>query len=257
MTTPSTGTPQPEEASNRNRLAEVIWTASRADEGTISATGANKVADAVLASEWLSNRDAATRAEALQAVTAVLVEWGALSADESPASDDDFAEAIHDSGAWRLARDLRAALDLTGSSEPSPLLPNDTCGLCGGAFGSREDAVEHLRIDHQVSLPSDASGGETVTEQQDIEPEDEKVRPGRLFEHCAITTGYVGPDGPEAAIFEITEVTEDGKVYYGPAQRGMSTKATLWIWEHQFERDVLGSWLGDRHASNSGTGERP
>jgi hypothetical protein len=32
----------------RYRLAEAIWTASRADEGTISATGANHVADALL-----------------------------------------------------------------------------------------------------------------------------------------------------------------------------------------------------------------
>ena len=32
----------------RNRLAETIWNASRADEGTISATGANVVADAIM-----------------------------------------------------------------------------------------------------------------------------------------------------------------------------------------------------------------
>lgn len=36
-------------ATDRDALAEVIWTASRDDEGTISATGANHVADAVLA----------------------------------------------------------------------------------------------------------------------------------------------------------------------------------------------------------------
>lgn len=34
---------------SRDRLAEVIWEASRADEGTISATGANIVAAAVRA----------------------------------------------------------------------------------------------------------------------------------------------------------------------------------------------------------------
>ncbi|HUX72122.1 MAG TPA: hypothetical protein VMV41_16520 [Cellulomonadaceae bacterium] len=33
----------------RKALARVIWNTSRADEGTISATGANHVADAVLA----------------------------------------------------------------------------------------------------------------------------------------------------------------------------------------------------------------
>lgn len=32
----------------RARLAELIWNTSRADEGTISATGANHVADAIL-----------------------------------------------------------------------------------------------------------------------------------------------------------------------------------------------------------------
>lgn len=33
----------------REALADAIWTASRADEGTISATGANHVAEAVVA----------------------------------------------------------------------------------------------------------------------------------------------------------------------------------------------------------------
>ena len=32
----------------RDRLAEAIWRTSRADEGTISATGANHIADALL-----------------------------------------------------------------------------------------------------------------------------------------------------------------------------------------------------------------
>ena len=44
--------------SDEEQLAEVIWAASRADEGTISATGANIVARAVLGSEWLAERDA-------------------------------------------------------------------------------------------------------------------------------------------------------------------------------------------------------
>ena len=51
--------------------------------------------------------------------------------------------------------------------------------------------------------------------------------------------------------FEITEVTDDGKVYYGPAQRGISTTATLWIWDHLFERDALRRWVGDRRADAS------
>lgn len=36
----------------RDALAELIWTTSRNDEGTISATGANIVADAILAAGW-------------------------------------------------------------------------------------------------------------------------------------------------------------------------------------------------------------
>lgn len=46
-------------------LAEVLWTASRADESTISATGANHVAAAILASDWLARvkREAAAAAE--------------------------------------------------------------------------------------------------------------------------------------------------------------------------------------------------
>ena len=36
-------------AADRHEVAEVIWTTSRADESTISATGANHVADALLA----------------------------------------------------------------------------------------------------------------------------------------------------------------------------------------------------------------
>lgn len=46
LNTPPTSTG---EAVDREALAEVIWNASRADEGTISAIGARKVADAVLA----------------------------------------------------------------------------------------------------------------------------------------------------------------------------------------------------------------
>lgn len=47
-------------------LARLIWHTSRADESTISATGANIVAAAVLASSWLAERDARVQAEALR-----------------------------------------------------------------------------------------------------------------------------------------------------------------------------------------------
>jgi hypothetical protein len=49
-------------------LGEIIWTTSRADESTISATGANVVARAILDSDWLAQRDAAQRAEGAKAV---------------------------------------------------------------------------------------------------------------------------------------------------------------------------------------------
>lgn len=72
-------------------------------------------------------------------------------------------------------------------------------------------------------------------------------RPGLLFEHVVATTGYTRPDGsPEPITYEVTEVTDDGRVYYGPAQRGIPTVATLWTWSHLFDRDVLGAWVGDR-----------
>lgn len=38
----------------RNELAKIIWETSRADESTISAMGANIVADAILASGFLA-----------------------------------------------------------------------------------------------------------------------------------------------------------------------------------------------------------
>lgn len=70
-------------------------------------------------------------------------------------------------------------------------------------------------------------------------------RPGLLFEHCALTTGYQREDGPEPVTFEITEVT-DGKVFYGPAQHGIPTQTRMWIWERDFHRDALGTYVGDR-----------
>lgn len=43
-------------------------------------------------------------------VLAVLHDWCVSTVDGGFVGDEDFAEAIHDSGAWRFARDLRAAL---------------------------------------------------------------------------------------------------------------------------------------------------
>jgi hypothetical protein len=48
--------------------------------------------------------------KALQRVRVVLFdEWGMASIDDT-SFDEDFTDAIHEDGAWRLARDLRAAL---------------------------------------------------------------------------------------------------------------------------------------------------
>jgi hypothetical protein len=59
------------------RLAEIIWTASRGDESTISATGADIVARAVLASDWMARVRADVAATALeQAADRVWAESG-------------------------------------------------------------------------------------------------------------------------------------------------------------------------------------
>lgn len=55
-------------------LAVVIWTTSRADESTISGIGADKVAAAILSSDWLAQRDARVKAEALREAIAK-VRW--------------------------------------------------------------------------------------------------------------------------------------------------------------------------------------
>lgn len=44
--------PEPVNPSDREALGKIIWETSRADEASISATGANIVADAILASGW-------------------------------------------------------------------------------------------------------------------------------------------------------------------------------------------------------------
>lgn len=53
---------------DRNALGKVIWETSHADEQTISVTGANIVADAVNASDWLRAHDA----EVIEKAAAVL-----------------------------------------------------------------------------------------------------------------------------------------------------------------------------------------
>lgn len=58
-----------------------------------------------------SPSDPTSSEQTLDRVRAVLGEWGLDLASPSGTDDDeDFAEAIRDSGAWRLARDLRNAL---------------------------------------------------------------------------------------------------------------------------------------------------
>jgi len=59
-------TPAPAPVGDVEGLAELIWHTSRADESTISAAGADIVARAVLASDWLAAFAAAQRAEALR-----------------------------------------------------------------------------------------------------------------------------------------------------------------------------------------------
>lgn len=48
-------------------LAELIWSASRADEGTISATGADVVAGAIAGSGWLRDLLAEAWADGFEA----------------------------------------------------------------------------------------------------------------------------------------------------------------------------------------------
>ena len=85
------------EVGDVSALAKVIWHASRADESTISATGANHVADAVIASDWLAeveqraylagkaNGERAARERIAQAIEAE--PWERWS-NEGPPSDD-------------------------------------------------------------------------------------------------------------------------------------------------------------------------
>jgi hypothetical protein len=88
-----------------------------------------------------------------------------------------------------------------------------------------------------------------MTVQSDTSIDDTALEPraGLLFEHLVHTTGYERADGLEPVTYEITAVI-DGKVFYGPAQRGIETRATYWIWEREFARDALGTWVGDRSA---------
>jgi len=57
------------------QIAELIWTTSRADEGTISATGANIIAAALL--PLIREREAAAWERALREVRTLADEWKA------------------------------------------------------------------------------------------------------------------------------------------------------------------------------------
>jgi hypothetical protein len=94
---------------SRDALAKVIWEASRADEGTISATGANIVADALIASGAVVPLDTLADDEAL--VRAVAARDHAMHADEAATSgpDDDWIETVE-----QVLRALAAALSERG-----------------------------------------------------------------------------------------------------------------------------------------------
>jgi len=67
-------------AESRDALAKAIWEASRADEGTISATGANHVADALIASGAVVDADTLADDVALvesarKAIEDELIDW--------------------------------------------------------------------------------------------------------------------------------------------------------------------------------------
>lgn len=61
--TPAPDATTPPDGGGMEALAQIIWRTSRADEGTISATGANIIARALLTSDWLKAHDAARAAE--------------------------------------------------------------------------------------------------------------------------------------------------------------------------------------------------
>jgi len=99
----------------RNGLAEVIWTASRADEGTISAIGAEWVADAILDSAWLAEQYAAQRAgavrEALSEVERRVAADFPLNGELRPDGTEDPEAAAYIEGlnvAWNIVQEILA-----------------------------------------------------------------------------------------------------------------------------------------------------
>lgn len=89
--------------------------------------GTESAAQEITSSDWYAEQIAAAQAAALAPVIKVLTDWGVLGTDPDSTGTDfdaDFAEAIGESGAWRLARDLRGALDLAR--------PTTACSTCGG-----------------------------------------------------------------------------------------------------------------------------
>lgn len=73
--------------------------------------------------------------DALSRVATVLNEWGMSSTDAAIDGDVCFAEAIEDSGAWRLARDLRAALTRVTPPEPTEVWE---CGPHANAWNGHD-----------------------------------------------------------------------------------------------------------------------
>lgn len=78
---------QPGTTPNDHGLGKLIWETSRADEGTISVTGANIVAQAILASDTVVDDDVPTNAERLTPFIAAVIREAALGAEHSEGAD--------------------------------------------------------------------------------------------------------------------------------------------------------------------------
>lgn len=83
--------------SDASSLARIIWDTSRADEGTISATGADIVAKAILDSDWLSQERANAIADFVNRQAVV------YNSHSANAIEEDIALAIAEFGVSRSA----------------------------------------------------------------------------------------------------------------------------------------------------------